>query len=279
MERIALDANGHRFDAIAAGPADGELVLCLHGFPQFADAWTPILESLAALGYRAVAFDQRGYSPGARPTAVDQYRMPHLVGDVLAVADALGAERFNLVGHDWGGAVAWAVAGGHAERLRSLTVLSTPHSEALTAAIRSDPDQQARSAYMLLFRADEGVAETWLLADDAAKLRGVYQGKVAPEQVEAIVGRMRAPGALTATLNWYRAMADNPPVGSIIVPTLYIWGSDDQALGRTAALATARNVEGSYRFEALEDRSHWLPDECPETIIALLGDHLRSAPR
>ena len=274
MERITLPVNGYHFDALASGPTDGELVLCLHGFPQFADAWAPMLTALGEAGYRAVAFDQRGYSPGARPAEVSDYAMQHLAADVIGVADALGATRFHLIGHDWGGAVAWAVAGAHAHRLATLTVLSTPHSVALTEAIRGDTDQQARSAYMLLFRAEAGVAEKWLLSDDAAKLRGVYQGKVTPDQLDSIVARLSEPGAATAALNWYRAMADNPPVGTIIVPTLYVWGSEDQALGRTAALGTARHVEGPYRFEALEGRSHWLIDECPETIMALLTPHL-----
>jgi len=278
MDRIVIDANGYRFDAIAAGPFNGDLVLCLHGFPQFADAWTPVLEALGAAGFRAVAFDQRGYSPGARPASIAAYAMPHLVADVIAVADKLGATRFHLIGHDWGGAVAWAVAGAHADRLKTLTVLSTPHSEALTAAIRSDPDQQTRSGYMLMFRAPEGVAETYLLGDEAANLRAVYKGKVAPGQIDSIVERLGDGGALTPALGWYRAMADNPRVGQIIVPTLFVWGDEDQALGRTAALATARHVEGPYRFEIVEGGSHWLIDERPDAIIALIAPHLH-APR
>jgi len=278
MDRIVIDANGYRFDAIAAGPVDGDVVLCLHGFPQFADAWTPVLEALGVAGFRAVAFDQRGYSPGARPAGIAAYGMPHLVTDVIAVTDKLGATRFHLIGHDWGGAVAWAAAGAHADRLKTLTVLSTPHSEALTAAIRSDPDQQTRSGYMLMFRAPEGVAETYLLGDGAANLRAVYKGKVAPGQIDSIVERLGDGGALTPALGWYRAMADNPRVGQIIVPTLFVWGDEDQALGRTAALATARHVEGPYRFEIVEGGSHWLIDERPDAIIALIAPHLH-APR
>jgi len=278
MDRIVIDANGYRFDAIAAGPVDGDVVLCLHGFPQFADAWTPVLEALGVAGFRAVAFDQRGYSPGARPAGIAAYGMPHLVTDVIAVTDKLGATRFHLIGHDWGGAVAWAAAGAHADRLKTLTVLSTPHSEALTAAIRGDPDQQTRSGYMLMFRAPEGVAETYLLGDGAANLRAVYKGKVAPGQIDSIVERLGDGGALTPALGWYRAMADNPRVGQIIVPTLFVWGDEDQALGRTAALATARHVEGPYRFEIVEGGSHWLIDERPDAIIALIAPHLH-APR
>jgi pimeloyl-ACP methyl ester carboxylesterase len=275
MDRIAIEANGLHFDALTCGSHDGDLVVCLHGFPQFADVWTPILEALAASGYRAVAFDQRGYSPGARPPKRTAYTMPHLVADVIAVADALSAHRFHLIGHDWGGAVGWAVAGGYADRLKTLTILSTPHPSALTAAIHSDPDQQARSSYMLMFRAAPGIAETYLLANDAAQLRAAYHGKVAATQVDAIVARLREDGALTAALNWYRAMGDNGLVGQIIAPTLFIWGDEDQALGRSAALSTARFVDGPYRFEIVEGGSHWLVDECPQQIIDLIAPHLQ----
>src|SRR5215469_5728496 len=127
VRQISLNVNGFEFEGISAGPKDGELVLFLHGFPQFADAWTNILEPLGSLGYRAVAIDQRGYSPKARPAHVDDYAVANLSADALAFADSLGAKRFHLVGHDWGGAVAWVTAASAPDRLRTLTVLSTPH--------------------------------------------------------------------------------------------------------------------------------------------------------
>ncbi|MGH9182018.1 MAG: alpha/beta fold hydrolase, partial [Acidimicrobiales bacterium] len=131
------------FDALAAGPDDGPLVLLLHGFPQSSGEWRSQLAALAGQGYRAVAPDQRGYSPGARPDGVDAYRMPLLVGDVLAMADELGAGRFHLVGHDWGAAVAWYTAAAHPDRLLSLTAVSVPHPMAFAKALASPSGDQA----------------------------------------------------------------------------------------------------------------------------------------
>ena len=130
VARVELAVGDLVFDARAEGPADGELVLLLHGFPQTSLSWRHQLGALAAAGYRAVAPDQRGYSPGARPADVAEYRIERLVGDVLGFADALGVERFHLVGHDWGGAVAWQVAGRHPERLRTVTSLSRKNGSA-----------------------------------------------------------------------------------------------------------------------------------------------------
>ncbi|MGH9248466.1 MAG: alpha/beta fold hydrolase, partial [Acidimicrobiales bacterium] len=131
MDVTEIAVGPHTFDALADGPEDGELVLLLHGFPQTSAAWRDQVAALAAAGYRAVAPDQRGYSPRARPTELAAYAMPELVGDVIGFADVLGAERFHLVGHDWGGAVAWQVAGRHPERLHTLAAVSTPHPEAM----------------------------------------------------------------------------------------------------------------------------------------------------
>jgi len=150
MEQRRLQARGLVFDALVAGPPAGELVVLLHGFPQTAACWARVAEALAAAGYRVLAPDQRGYSPGARPAAVRAYRMPELVGDVLALAEAAGAARFHLVGHDWGGAVAWALAGRHPERVATLTSVSTPHPRAFAAALLTG-GQLLRSAYIGFF--------------------------------------------------------------------------------------------------------------------------------
>src|SRR3954469_15289780 len=156
------------FEARVAGPEDGEVVLLLHGFPQTSWSWRSQLEALGAAGYRAVAPDQRGYSPGARPTEVEAYAVDHLVGDVVGIADALGVERFHLVGHDWGAAVAWVTAAYHPERLLTLTSVATPHLTPFSRSIR-EGEQQAKSAYMAQLR-DPG-AEAFFLDDGAARLR------------------------------------------------------------------------------------------------------------
>ncbi|MFJ9416458.1 alpha/beta fold hydrolase [Streptomyces sp. NPDC101227] len=276
FERLELQVGPHTYDALATGPADGELVLLLHGWPEFADSWSGVLPALGAAGYRAVAVDQRGYSPGARPSAVADYAVPELVADALAFADSQGADRFHLVSHDWGGIVAWALAGAHPERLKSLTVLATPHPEALNRAAAGDADQYHRFDYIRFFRTEGHVAEAALLADDAGRLRAAYGGKVPDALVEANVRRLAEPGALTATLNWYRAPASviSVPTGRIAVPTLFLWGSEDVALGRIAAESTAEWVDGPYTFEELAGASHWLPEEVPDVVTPKILDHL-----
>jgi pimeloyl-ACP methyl ester carboxylesterase len=170
-ERISVAVGELVFDALTAGPADGQLVLLLHGFPQRSLAWAEVLEALAGGGYRVVAPDQRGYSPRARPASVGDYRMECLVSDVLGLADALGTRRFAVVGHDWGGAVAWQLAARHPERAWALTSVSTPHPAALLAAMTRGL-QRLRSAYVPLFRAPR-VAEALLGGGGGRGLRAL----------------------------------------------------------------------------------------------------------
>ena len=263
---------GLTFDARAAGPPDGELVLLLHGFPQSSAMWKPQLDALAAAGYRAMAPDQRGYSRRARPPEVERYHVDHLVDDVIAIADRLGVERFSVVGHDWGAVVAWHVAGRHPDRVRTLTALSVPHPVAFATALAStDDDQRRRSAYISFFR-EVGTAEDALLAGGLAAM---LRASGYPLDVLDVVDRMSEPGALTAALNWYRAMdAGLAAVPNITVPTLYVWSTADVALGREGAEATTDHVDAPYRFEVLEGVSHWIPEEVPDVLNRLLLEHL-----
>jgi pimeloyl-ACP methyl ester carboxylesterase len=151
IQPLQLSARGLVFDVLAAGPPTGEPVVLLHGFPQTSACWRPLLATLAAAGYRAVAPDQRGYSPKARPATVQAYRLSELVADVLAIADRLGADRIHLVGHDWGGVVAWRLAGQHPDRVATLTAVSTPHPRAFARALVTGT-QALRSAYIPVFR-------------------------------------------------------------------------------------------------------------------------------
>lgn len=274
LEPLRLQVGHMTFDAIATGPEEGPLVLLLHGWPQFADSWAPTAAALGAEGYRAVAVDQRGYSPGARPGEPADYAVDRLVEDVLGFADALGRPRFHLVAHDWGAIVGWFAAASHPERVASFASFATPHPGALAEAVASDPDQQKRSAYVQLFRMPGGVAENALLANGAARLREAYQSKLSPNDVDRNVRRLAEPGALTATLNWYRALDWQAPIGAVSVPTLYAWGSSDLALGERAARATASYVTGPYRFEVLDGVSHWILDEAPERTTSLVREHL-----
>jgi pimeloyl-ACP methyl ester carboxylesterase len=269
-ERAAIRAEAGTFDALTAGPDDGRSVLLLHGFPECAEQWEHQLGALAEAGCRAVAFDQRGYSPGVRPPAVDAYAPEELIGDVIGVADALGWPRFDLVGHDWGSAVAWMTAAAHPERLRTLTTVSTPHGAALRDALRDDSDQQRRSAYFELFRTP-GEAERELL--DEGGLRRLYEGLPA-HRIDRYVERFSEPGALTAALNWYRAMRPPTKRGPITTPTLYVWSTGDAFIGEAAARGVECHVEGPYRFEVLDGVSHWISEEAPERLSTLILEHL-----
>ncbi|MCP2169450.1 alpha/beta fold hydrolase [Goodfellowiella coeruleoviolacea] len=273
LEHTRIPCPVGTFDAIAAGPEDGRQVLLLHGFPQASMQWTHQVAALGAAGYRAVAPDQRGYSPQVRPERVEDYRMSELVADVLAMADSLGWRRFDLVGHDWGSAVAWTVAAEHPERVRTLTAVSVPHPTGFAQARKEDPDQELRSRYITVFQR-AGEAERRLLADNATALRRVFEWKVPPSHVDEYVARMSEPGALTAALNWYRAMKYGERVGPVAVPTLYVWSTEDSAVGSTAALGNEKWVTGSYRFEMLEDVSHWIPEEAADALTGLILEHL-----
>ena len=273
VRRILLDTGSYRFDALDAGRQSGPLALLLHGWPEFAQMWTPVIEALGSDGRHAVAVDQRGYSPGARPLDVHEYSTRALVTDVFGFADALGAAQFDLVAHDWGGIVAWIAAGVRPDRVRSLTVLAIPHPKALALARASDPDQQRRLAYIGLHVAPEHKAEHVYLADGAAKLRRLYGDRVPAAHIDDYVRRLVEPGVLTATLNWYRAEPSGD-VPDCTVPTLYMWGSEDVALGERAALSTRDFVHAPYRFERLDGVSHWIADEVPDTVCRMLREHL-----
>ena len=278
MESLTLQAGGLTFDAVADGPGHGRTVLLLHGFPQTSLEWNGVMPALAEAGYRTVAPDQRGYSRGARPESVEAYSMASLVGDVVGFADALGAERIDLVGHDWGSAVAFQTAARHPERVRSLTGVSVPHPLAMSQAMANDPEQRSRSGYIQVFREDGGVAERALTADDWKNLRAIYQGKVTDEVIEHYVETLSAEGALTAALNWYRAIgsADLEGLEPVSVPTLFVWSTGDAAIGRTAAEANADFVTGPYRFVEFEGVTHWVPDEEPGRLSSEILDHLSS---
>ncbi len=275
FERLEIPVGEFVFDALAAGPAGGELVLLLHGFPQTSWEWRSQLQALADAGYRAVAPDQRGYSSRARPEGVDNYHVQHLIADTLGIADWLGAHQFHLVGHDWGAAVSWAVAGTHPEHLRTLTIVSVPHPKAMATALATSEDQRNRSSYIQLFR-EEGKAEEVLGQSDFAALRGMLSTTGSPEDADEYARVLTQPGCLTAALNWYRAMQPGlvGEIGPITTPTMFVWSTNDIALGREGAEATGQFIDGPYRFEILEDVSHWIPEHAPDELNKLLLEHI-----
>lgn len=281
-ETIEVAANDLVFTASSAGSPGDELVLFLHGFPQTRYTWRAELPAVAAAGFRGLAPDQRGYSPGARPAGIDAYRVENLVSDALAIADAADAERFHLVGHDWGGQLAWLTAALHPDRVESLAVISRPHPKAFISSLADDPEQASRSGHHRSFLRPEATDE--LLADDAARLRRLLaRSGVPPVDAKAYLDVLAERAALDAAINWYRTGRGSalraPVIPAVTVPTLYVWGTADGSVGRIAAEATAAHVDGPYRFEPVPDIGHFVTDEAPDVFPPLLLEHLAGARR
>jgi len=280
-ELLRVDVGDLTFDVRVDGPEDGRPVLLLHGFPQTSASWAAVTPLLTQAGLRTYAPDQLGYSPGARPAEVDAYAVQNLAQVTADLMTALGTPVADVVGHDWGANVAWVLAAWHSDRVRSLTAVSVPHPAAYTAAFRVDPEQKERSAYIRLFW-QPGKAEAVLLADDARRLRRMLLGTsgetgVPAEAVDEYVAVLSAPGALTAALNWYRAMSADIRVDKVEVPTTYVWSDADVAIGRTAAEACAQFVDGDYRFVELPGITHWIPEQAPERLATAIVDRIASS--
>jgi len=277
-----LKANGLRFRAMVDGPADGEMVILLHGFPEGAESWSKQVDALAHAGILAVAPDLRGYGLSDAPEGVESYSIDHLAEDVRFMITAFGREAAHVAGHDWGAMVAWYFAGKYPEMTKTLTALSVPHPAALAAASRADEDQQARSRYVGLFLV-EGKAEEVLAGDDYRRLKAMFSLGPNPDAVprgviDHFTRSVSRPGRLTAALNYYRANLrvgggawESPiRVGPITMPTTLLWGDQDPALGRSAVEATAKQVQGEYRLEVLQGAGHWLQFERPAEVSLAL---------
>lgn len=245
-------------------------VLLLHGYPQDSGCWERVAAALTASGLRTLAPDQRGYSPDASPVEVRAYRMHELVADALAVLDAAGVSRAHVVGHDWGGAVAWSLAMAAPDRVATLTVLSTPHPAAMAWAFRHRT-QALRSWYMIAFRLPK-LPERLSAGRMGPVLR---RSGLPPEHADRYARRFATPESLTGPINWYRAMRWRTPsarAGSdagdglfVRVPTTYLWGRRDPFLGRAAASRTGQYVSGPYRYVEMA-AGHWLPETRPEQV-------------
>jgi pimeloyl-ACP methyl ester carboxylesterase len=270
--------DGLTFDVRDGGPPDGEPVVLLHGFPQDSAAWDALSPQLHKHGLRTLALDQRGYSPMARPRGRTQYTARETVADVLALLDAAGLESAHVVGHDWGGMVAWALGAWHPDRVRTLTALSTPHPAAMAKAVLTS-SQGLRLYYMGVFQLPI-LPERLLLARGGRALRAMLRsGGLSQETATHYVARMQEPGALSAALGWYRAIPfqARDRVGVVRVPTLHVWSTGDAFLGRAATEATAQFVDAPYRLEILDGVSHWIPELAADRVAELLTAHVRTA--
>jgi pimeloyl-ACP methyl ester carboxylesterase len=274
---VRIAANGFEFRARVAGLANtGPGVVMLHGFPETSAMWTPLIELLADQGYRVVAFDQRGYSPGARPRGVESYAIPQLVDDVFAIATTAGMSQFHLIGHDWGAAVGWAAAMERPESLYSWTSLSIPHIASFGAALANDEDQRKRSSYMLLFRTPL-LPEALFTFNNLDLMKRAVYGEMSDAQRAEYVATFSEPGALTAALNWYRAPAgfSVAPAPKVRIPVLFIWGNHDPAVGRAAVDGQKEFIEGPLEYLEL-NAGHWLMEEATDQVDSTILTFLKS---
>jgi pimeloyl-ACP methyl ester carboxylesterase len=272
LSRKRLNVGELSFAVVDEG--QGPAVLLLHGFPDSADLWRNQIPALVAAGYRVVAPDLRGFGESDKPEETDAYRIPNLLGDVVGIMDQLEVGRANVVGHDWGAALAWGLAGFMPERVERLVALSVGHPS--TFADRSW-EQYQMSWYMLLFQF-RGVAEQWLRADDWRGMRVMAGESVDGERYIADLSR---PGALEAALAWYRAnlpaeswVGPARPFPVITVPTLGAWSSRDRFLTEDQMIRSGDYVEGPWRYERIEDATHWMQLDQPEMINRLLINFL-----
>jgi pimeloyl-ACP methyl ester carboxylesterase len=271
--RLTAHANSLSLVVLTAGPEDGPPVILLHGFPDAAFGWDRQIGPLAEAGFRVLAPDQRGYGHTTKPDGIRAYKLDRLVDDVIALADLLGIGRFALVGHDWGGVVAWATAAWRPDRVSRVAVLNGPHPSVWMRHVRRSPTQALRSAYVGFFQVPR-LPEALLSAGRFAALRralvqGSRPGAFERGEVDRYVEAWSEPGALTAMLNWYRAGRYRVrPVGRIAPPALILWGRHDRYLepaNATGALELCHQGRLEW-FEA----GHWLHREEAEAVNAAL---------
>jgi pimeloyl-ACP methyl ester carboxylesterase len=273
-------AGGATYHVVEAG--SGPPVLLLHGFPDNWRLWRHQLDALVPAGRRVIAPDLLGFGESDRPAETERYAMSLLARDVLALLDASEVERCAVVGHDWGAALAWALAAFAPERVERLAAVSVGHPGAFaTAGI----GQRMRSWYMLWFLFP-GVAEKALPAGDFAFWRRWAWGGVSPGEdpdADRQIADLSRPGALGAALNWYRANIaperfhlDSPQrnLPPIRCRTMGVWSSGDGALSEEQMTGSAEYVEGTWRYERIEGVDHWVPVHAPDTLSALLLDFL-----
>lgn len=290
--RIAL-STGITLNVAQAGPKDAPVIIFLHGFPESHRTWRHVAPALADR-YRVLVPDQRGFGGSDKPEGVEAYRAQEAIADLFALADAYGIDRFTLVGHDWGGAIAWGAALTRPERLERLVIVNAPHPHIFQRTLIEDPDQRAASQYINAFRnpmmeksIDAMGIETFFTKSFGGH---VDLGLIPDEERQAYIDDWKQPGALTAMLNWYRAsplvvpaVGEAHPAGgrdpfpTLTVPTLVIWGMKDKAL-LPIQLDGLDTMVADLTVRRIDDAGHFVPWERPEPVIAAIRDFLGAPP-
>lgn len=271
---MTVTANGLSFHVVDDG--SGPPVLLLHGFPDSSALWRHQIPALVDAGHRVIAPDLRGFGASDRPEGVAEYALPTLIGDVVGILDALGVERADVVGHDWGAGIGWMLASLLPQRVQRYAALSVGHPTDYFADLR----QREMSWYMFLFLF-EGVAEEALRRADWEFLRTWLRDAV---DIERYVADLSRPGALTAGLNYYRAnlpvevlagLAAAPQLPPVSCPVLGVWSDGDIGCGEAQMLASQRHVTGPWRYHRIAGAGHWIPLDAPDELATLLVDFLR----
>jgi pimeloyl-ACP methyl ester carboxylesterase len=268
MGRVDVDGVGTEYEVTG----EGRPVVLLHGFPDSGRLWRHQVPALAEAGFQVIVPDLRGYGRSGKPDAVEAYSLLTIGADIAAVLADLGVQRAHVVGHDWGAALAWALASFAPDTVDHLAALSVGHP---TTFWRT-PQQREKSWYMLLFQFP-GIAERWLTEDNWAGFRA-WAGH---PDADAVIADLVAGGSLTPGLNWYRANVPPetwvaPPLGlpPVQAPTLGVWSTGDPVLTETQMRDSAQHVAGPWRYERLEGAGHWMQLDAPDQVNGLLLDFL-----
>lgn len=272
-----IPTNGIRLHTALAGPADGQPVIILHGFPEAWFGWENQIHSLAGAGFRVIAPDQRGYNLSDKPEGKDSYQIEQLVNDILGLADTLGLDQFYLVGHDWGAIVAWSLALGHPERVKHLAIANVPHPAVFRSYLLTHPAQMLKSWYAGFFQIPR-LPELFSRAGNWRFLIRAMPGYWPEDQQDRYREAWSQPGAITAMINWYRAAARKSTsrnTSSVVkAPTLIIWGKKDPHLShQMAPLSLAYCQNG--QLVLIEDATHWVQHDQPDTVSQLLIEHFQ----
>ena len=282
IEHRDIVTNGVRLHCALAGPDDGPLVVALHGFPEFWRGMSGVVVTLAKAGFRVVAPDQRGYGRSEKPKGIDAYRVEELTADVVGIIDAMGRDRADIVGHDWGAAVAWWTAITQPQRVRRLVVINVPHPSVFAKEVRTNRRQTRKSWYIFAIQAPwlpEGLAFGRATRARFARMiaRTANPASFSPAYLAQLQEEWGRPGAAAGMLNWYRASVRRRPERladkRVHVPTLIIWGRRDVALSDTMVEPSAALCD-DVRVEYFDEATHWVLHDEPERTSALVTEFL-----
>lgn len=275
LQSLYYEVNGLKLHVLACGNNKNKTLLLLHGFPEPALAWKAQLQFFASKGYYALAPDQRGYNKSSKPKGVKEYTIEKLVQDMVSLIQQVTTDKVVVVGHDWGGGVAWHLAMYYPQMLHKLVIINMPHPHVMLQTLKKNPQQMLRSTYILFFQIP--LIPQWLLRAFNFKIlkqtliKTAQKDTFSTELLQHYQDAWEQPGAITSMLNWYRAYkySKQSPDKNVVVPTLIIWGDKDQFLIKEMAPKSAARCSNS-KLEMINDATHWIYHEQPFVVNTLI---------